>query len=319
MEYNRISVSYEEAKDRFYRVLDIRSDLNLVYVGCILCTALSCEFEHNFMFRSNKKAYVPESFTGNGYDGWKPMKDYILKDLGPYFTFEYDTGDGWEFECETLGSYNNDDTSFAILIDGKGQGVWEDNKYSLDMYLSGLVSPSADHDPKNPSVTLPWNHENVCFADFEDYDLAEEQQYFEDFYLDDINEYVDGYHRHGFEKDVRYVDPELYYSGENPFVDGLDLYDGDEPFDWNRDQEMDQFHFDDEDLLTDSYVNMQISSYYLIKGLLEHFSLLYPEKDEYSLMEIVKEQLLREAYRSLDDFMDDMDEDDFESEDEEYH
>ena len=321
MEYRRIRISYTEAKDRFYRVLDIREDLNLVYVGVIICTSLSCEFEHNFMFRSNRKAYVPESFMSDGFTGWIPMKEHSLKDLGDYFLFEYDTGDGWEFDCETIGKYEKEDKTFAYLVEGKGQGIWEDNKYSLDMYLAGLVPAMSAYDPKNSNVQLPWNFENECFEDFEDFDLAEESDCFEDFLLSDINEYLHGYHQHGFEKDVKYVDPELYFAGEDPFVRYLDFYEDEGPVFTEKISD-DETPFDPEDekqFLAESFVQMQIDSYMLIADMMEQLRKLYPESDDEELMESVREELIDRAYVSLDEYLSDPDEDFEEEDEEEYH
>ena len=303
MEYRRIRISYEDGKDRFYRVLDIRNDLNLVYAGIIFCSSLGCEFVHHFMFRYEKQAYVPESFMGDSFTGWKPMKEHSLKELGESFIFEYDTGDGWGFICETVSLFEKDDMAFAYLIDGKGQGIWEDNRYSLDRYLEGKVAADASCSEEDELIQLPWNYENDCFGDFDDYDPGEEAELFEDFFLSDINEYLHNCHLNGFEKEIRYVDPELYFSKEVPFVRNMDIYDDEIPFFTDEVKETGDEYNDELDFLADSFVEMQLDSYFLVKELMEHFRLLYPEKDEDELIEMIRDELMDEAFSSLENYL----------------
>ncbi len=310
MEYRRVSIYYTENRERFYRVLDIRNDLNLVHAGVIFATALCCEFEHHFMFREKGRAYVPEAFLGNGSPSWRPMKEYRLKDLEEDFRFEYDSAEGWEFDCETISVFEKDDLVFAYLVDGKGQGIWEDCKTSLDLYLEGRISGEASYEDldEDSGMSLPWNFENDCFEDFDDYDLQGERDCFEDFYLSDINEYVRGCHVRGYEKEVPCVDLESYFAGESPFVE--DLYENDEAM-FAGEDDMD---YDDEtDFLAESFVNMQIGSYCLVRDLLEHFRLMHPEMDEEELLEIIRDVLMEDAYRELDDLIDE------EGSEEEYH
>jgi hypothetical protein len=312
MEYRRIRISYKEAKDRFYRVLDIRNDLNLVYSGVIFATALNCEFEHDFMFRCNRQGYVPDSLMSGDYDRWAAMKDCCLKDLDLSFEYEYDTGDGWEFDCETESVFEKDDVTFAYLIEGKGQGIWEDNRYSLDMYLEGKVSPKDSYSENDEMIQLPWNFEDSCFGDFDEYDAEEEKQFFEASYLMDINDYLHRNHMNGYETDVLYIEPELYYAKENPFVRNYDF----------DDEMIDDGAANDEmGFLADSFVEMQLNSYFLIRDLLEHLKQLYPDHDEEELMEMVRDELTEQTYRSLDDFIDEIEDTDFTEEDpeEEYH
>ena len=120
-----------------------------------------------------------------------PMKKYALKDLGDKFVFTYDTGDNWKFNCRVLKSEKTIvGAAIGYLVDGKGQGVWEDNAYSIFKYLSGEIDPNTSEEDESIGLYFPWNFEIEKFSDFDTkFNIAEEKEYFDlyMYYLLDLN------------------------------------------------------------------------------------------------------------------------------------
>lgn len=208
MNYKTIKVEFTEKKDRFNRTIMVREDINLIELGCALCTALRTEFEHNFLFIKNKKHFLPDCFLA---DGWRddlldevPMKKYSLKDLGDKFKFWYDTGDNWMFDCKV---YKKDTElvgrEIAYLVDGKGQGVWEDNAYTLRRYFEGEVDPNTDEEDEEKGIYFPWNLEIEKISDFDTkFNIAEEKELFDETLNSNIEIYLENCHSYGYELEV---------------------------------------------------------------------------------------------------------------------
>lgn len=206
MNYKTIKMEYHYKKDRFNRTIMVREDINLIELGCVMCTALRTEFEHNFLFRSNKKEYLPDCFLQDYIDEKHefPMKFYSLKDLGDKFVFTYDTGDNWTFDCKVLKKEKTVvGAEFGYLVDGKGQGIWEDNACSLLMYLDGEVDPNSNEEDEERGLYLPWNFEIEKYSDFDTvFNIAEEKEIFDATVDSNIDMYLDGMHEAGFELEV---------------------------------------------------------------------------------------------------------------------
>lgn len=165
MIYRKIRVGLSEYKSRFYRVVLVRADVSLYELGVVLGTALGVEFEHMFMFRSGKNIYCDPTWIDN--DNEYSYYDKKLKDLNKNFKFIYDTGDDWEFD----GTINDkefeiDSKEIAFLEDGKGQGLWEDNKYNLIRYFDGEIAPDAKENEEK-GIFYPWNYTIKKFSDFD--------------------------------------------------------------------------------------------------------------------------------------------------------
>lgn len=209
MKYKKIEIVFDEAKDRFTRTLLVKENTNLVILGCIFCTALKTQFEHNFTFIKNKVEYLPDAFIAEGvYDKEKEvaMKKYNLKHLGNKFQFLYDTGDYWLFNCKVTDSNKEPNgNKLAYLIDGKGQGVWEDNKYSLMSYIEGEIGPEFKQEDEDLGYCLPWNFDNNQYSDFDYFDIEEEKEIFDETLIKNINLYLDGHHSAGFEVEVKRI------------------------------------------------------------------------------------------------------------------
>lgn len=222
MIYKEISVALKEFKDRLNRTVLVREDVSLFELGVVLCTALGAEFEHMFLFRSGKRNFCDPAWI----DGRKEYSYYnkSIKDLGKKFTFIYDTGDDWEFDGsvkdENIEMNSND---IAFLIDGNGQGIWEDNKYNLMRYLDGEIDPDTDEEDEERDIYFPWNYEIERFSDFDnDFDLIAEQEDFSNLVEDNLVELENA--REDVSGFIPDPDEEEDYDKED--VDLMSLYDG---------------------------------------------------------------------------------------------
>ena len=178
MKYREIKAALEEYNDRFYRVVLAKENVSLYELGVILGTALGCEFEHMFMFRSGKDKFCDPAWIDR--DNEYSYYDKKLEDLDKNFIFSYDTGDGWDFECRISDeTFDMDTDKIAILEEGKGQGIWEDNKFNLMRYLDGEIDPDTDEEDEENGIYFPWNYDIERFSDFDtDFDLKFEQEDF---------------------------------------------------------------------------------------------------------------------------------------------
>ena len=206
MNYKTIKMDYHYRKDRFNRTIMVREDINLIELGCAMCTAIRAEFEHNFLFIKNKKQYVPDCFIENGFDDYNevPMKKYSLGNLGDKFQFWYDTGDDWLFDCKVYKKETKlVGSELAYLVDGKGQGVWEDNVWTLDQYFNGLVDPNTNEPDEEKGIYPPWNFEIEKYSDFDTaFNLAEEKEMFSAVLNSNIEMYLENCHLSGYELEV---------------------------------------------------------------------------------------------------------------------
>ncbi|MBQ6333566.1 MAG: hypothetical protein IJI46_00630 [Erysipelotrichaceae bacterium] len=277
MKYLKVKASLKEAPKRFYRVVAIREDADLFETGVILGNALNCEFEHLFMFRKGQVSYTDGSW---GYDGhfYFNMNECTLKDLGDKFTFIYDFGDDWEFDCKVYSkAIEKDSDEIAILLDGKGQGIWEDQKWVLMRYLDGELDPDLDEENEDEGICFPWNFEIEKLSDFDtEYDLEFEQEDFDVIVRDRI--------------DVLRSLRDRDYEKPGPYFDEED-----------DDYEFSDFSPQDEERAKQDFVDVQIQNYLLICDMLEEFSAKYPEESEEELLERVRQELLKMADHFLDD------------------
>lgn len=208
MNYKRITLKLKDAETRLTRTLLVKENTNLVILGCIFCNALNTVFEHNFLFIKNKVNYSPDIFIVEALDdGIKevPMKKYSLKELGNSFKFIYDTGENWVFNCSVSKKVEViKGGKLAYLVDGKGQGLWEDNKGSLMAYIDGEIDDSYEIDEMS-DFSLPWNFNNKKFSDFDNFNLLEAQEKFDESLIESINDYLSMCHGVGLELKVKKI------------------------------------------------------------------------------------------------------------------
>ena len=169
MKYTRITIKFEDYEDRFNRTFLVKSNIDLFKFGAFLGYIINSTFEHSFYIESKDEEYVPSSLMDTSYKKTvKYMGKYHLKDLPSSFSYTYDLGDDYKFKClKREKEIELDSRKTFILEDAKGQGIWEDNIYSLRAYLDGKIDPNLDHDDEINGYYLPWNFNNQYFKDFD--------------------------------------------------------------------------------------------------------------------------------------------------------
>lgn len=220
MNYKKVKMEYQYGKGRFNRTLLVREDINLIELGCAMCTAVRAEFEHCFLFLKGKTEFCPDVFLEDSWGGRNelPMKKYSLSDLGDKFSFWYDTGDDWLFHCKVYKKETElEGDNLAYLVDGVGQGIWEDNAWTLDRYLNGELDPECDEEDEEQGIYFPWNFEIEKLSDFDTaFNIEEEKEMFDDMLNVNIEQYLEGMHGEGHELEV---EPRTQEVMENPDMD----------------------------------------------------------------------------------------------------
>lgn len=170
MIYTKIRLDFKHGpKNRFYRIILVKGDPDLFELGTCLGLALGATFEHCFLIRAEKSSYVFASFFEYPCDGYKYLRNYHLSDLPNNFIYEYDTGEGYDFSCirykEKVELKNT--RQKIIVLEGKGQGIWEDNISSLAALFEGKIDPKTTENDEEKGIYKPWNYEINEFGDFD--------------------------------------------------------------------------------------------------------------------------------------------------------
>ena len=158
MRYTKIKMEFKGYEDRFYRVVAIKGNPDLFKLCVYLLTAVGSTFEHCFLINLSDASFVMAHFMEQPMHGYKHLMNYYLDDLVEQFQVEYDTGDGWYFNCEVLGKpIEINSSKDIILLEGKGQGIREDNIFTLWEYLDGKIDNDFDKEIPEEGIYKPWN------------------------------------------------------------------------------------------------------------------------------------------------------------------
>ena len=171
MEYTKIRLDFKYAeKGRFYRTVLVRSDLDLKSIGTAFVYALGGTLEHCFLYRSKGVSYFPYEWIEDFYniENCLPYEEASLDDLSDTFSFEYDTGDGWDFVCKKYKrKVNLDSERVIIVLEGAGMGIWEDNIGTLYTYLEGEIDKDYDGEDEERGIYKPWNFDIDKYSEFD--------------------------------------------------------------------------------------------------------------------------------------------------------
>ncbi len=176
MEYIKIRADFKYAeKGRLYRVFLVPKGMGLFELGCHIVSAFRGTLEHCFLYVHNKTEFVPAAFMEDSFPGIKSlwMGLYDVEDLPGTFEFHYDTGDGWDFCCKKYKrtvNANYKGNPRIIVLEGAGQGIWEDNIGTLYNYFCGLLDPDAEaieYEDDEHAFYLPWNVTIEKWGDFD--------------------------------------------------------------------------------------------------------------------------------------------------------
>lgn len=152
MKYYKLKISWEDAKNKLYRTCYIPSDLYLGELGYLLCILFKTKFEHAFMFTDHESIdYVDDSFDNEEeIIGYKVVKYKKVKAVNaikkyPKLQFVYDLGDYYCFDLQlNLKDYFDLPILYPIiLVDAKGDGIFEDNITGLrNVVLNNSKDPN---------------------------------------------------------------------------------------------------------------------------------------------------------------------------------
>lgn len=225
MEYIKIRADFRYAeKGRLYRVFLVPPNMNLFELGCRIVGIFQGTLEHCFLYTHGKTQLVPASFMEDTFPGIKAywMGQYAVENLPDTFDFEYDTGDGWVFRCKkykTVVNTEYEGDPRIIVLEGKGQGIWEDNITTLYAYFEGKLKPDdIAEESEEEGYYLPWNVSIEKWGDYDapiDLDLIEditwedswreEKEYAAQLGLDKVRKEPDPFHLYFSEDNIRFA------------------------------------------------------------------------------------------------------------------
>lgn len=234
MKYVKIKVSFRYAPERLYRVLLVPENVNLLRLAQIIGESLHVEWDHLFQFRCKDTCYILDVYDdfemGMTFSDDRSMMDHTIVALGQKAYFEYDFGDGWDFEVKIYKRLvNREEEREAILLEGKGQGIWEDSISALFSYFRGDFDEydnSSEEDEEMLNL-LPWNFENEHFRDFDAPLNIEKEQLRLDAALEEELSMYDGVSDYEFEEegDGEKECPEDFAQLESELADIIDSLD----------------------------------------------------------------------------------------------
>ncbi len=194
MEFKKVRLDFKYAeKGRFYRVLLVPTHTKLNDLGCIFVESLHGAMEHCFLFKTKDTSFEPAAFLETiVLDKSVYMNFYTIEDLGEKFVFYYDTGDGWDFDCKVYKkSVFLDTKDTVVLLEGAGQGIWEDNIRTLYAYLGGEIPHDFNGEDEEYGIYKPWNIYVDKYSEFDDpLDIEEENDALNDVVDATIKEYA---------------------------------------------------------------------------------------------------------------------------------
>lgn len=222
MNYKRIKFELRGYENTLYRDFLIREDVNLLELGIILVDSVYGELNHLFCFRNKTRTFVTEN-----QDMTSPntlyMSDYHLNDLGNNFTFIYDYGEDWIFDCNVEDkTYHKPGNDFVHILNGAGLAIFEDNRELFELYVGGELSLDEIDEE------MVWNTD---IADFNNYDVECEDKRIRDMIPFAIYSYIADCQNAGYELNIKNINLDDYKSQEE-----IDEY-----LDYENDEDNDDF------------------------------------------------------------------------------
>lgn len=176
MKYIKLRVDFEEAeKGRFYRIVLVKHDIILQDLGSLFVLAFGGALVHSFLFRTETASYEPSVWVRATNDNAGNKRktyahcDHTIKELPTNFLFWYDTGDDWTFICKKYQKeVERKSKEDIIVLEGAGNGIWEDNKSTLIAYLEGEIKDdNCNEKNEKKGFYKPWNVHIKKFSDFD--------------------------------------------------------------------------------------------------------------------------------------------------------
>ncbi|MGM9948044.1 IS1096 element passenger TnpR family protein [Floccifex sp.] len=170
MEYKKIKITSKDNPKRFYRILAVKGDPDLNMLGALIGSSLNAFFGHYYMFYNKQASYVPDDWIESDSD--YGLNSSHLSDLQDSFTYVYDTGESWEFDCKVMKrtiQYESDvwENPLGFVVEGKGQGIFEDDHMTLFRYLNGEIDPNSNEEIPELHQSMPYNLDLDVYGDFD--------------------------------------------------------------------------------------------------------------------------------------------------------
>ena len=147
----------------------------LTRVGLIACPCLWRRISAFFFISNRNRSYEPSVWVRATNDNAGNKRktyahcDHTIKELPTNFLFWYDTGDDWTFICKKYQKeVERKSKEDIIVLEGAGNGIWEDNKSTLIAYLEGEIKDdNCNEKNEKKGFYKPWNVHIKKFSDFD--------------------------------------------------------------------------------------------------------------------------------------------------------
>lgn len=168
MKYKIIKVNFPLCEEgRFYRTFAVSDEINLHDFGCAILTAFLSTVKKDFFFRVGIIRYLPANLKRDYYDAEdKLINEYALQSLPDEFVFCYGI-DEYEFNCSVINIEERDESAEIILLDGAGQGIWEDGYFTLLAYFREDLDPERLEEDYFNDIIIPTNVKLTKYGDFD--------------------------------------------------------------------------------------------------------------------------------------------------------
>ena len=146
MEFIKIRASWNDYPESLYRVMLVDKDITLERLAFALKILFKTQFEHLSQFKVGRTFYVPSDemddydFENKVYD-WEKVTLLNALEEKKFLTFAYDLGEGYEFLIKKISqkTYELPIKASVLLLEAKGDGIFEDNISCLEDYLEGKI------------------------------------------------------------------------------------------------------------------------------------------------------------------------------------
>lgn len=226
MLYRKVRVSHTDDKKQLYRLFYVPEGINLSQFAQIIMETFRMKHEHLYQFRKKRTIWTDAKAEFYEYTddfGDYDMSEAGLSDPGDTYLFEYDFGDDWVFEVRIYKATKEfEGEKPAIVLEGKGSGIWEDNRWGYLALLSGEMPGNLSEDNEEEGWYLPWNLDLEKASDtLKEIDPEEETDYLEsEISFDSWNEDSDDEDDDGTWKEFNKIYEKASEEFMNPRADG---------------------------------------------------------------------------------------------------
>lgn len=171
MLYRKIRISHLDNKKLLYRVLYVPDNTSLMSLAAIIRCTFRMDEGHLYEFRKGRITYACEHMLSEDYGDFN-MSMFNIHHPGDTYQFTYDYGDQWDFEVRVYKAAKEFDGDYpAVVQEGKGLGIWEDNRSGYLSLLDGEMPADLSEDDEERGFYMPWNlqleHASDTFGDID--------------------------------------------------------------------------------------------------------------------------------------------------------